>query len=88
MRKSCIDALIDFEDESLDMIFIDANHSFDRVKEDIENWSKKVRKGGIVSGHDYNHPNFPGVTVVVNDWTQKNNYKLNIEDGHVWWIVK
>lgn len=41
------------QDESLDFVFIDGNHKYEFVKEDIETWYPKVRKGGIVSGHDY-----------------------------------
>jgi hypothetical protein len=40
-------------DESLDFVFIDANHAFEYVVEDIALWSKKVKKGGIIYGHDY-----------------------------------
>lgn len=40
-------------DESLDFVFIDANHAFEFVVEDIAAWEPKVRKGGIVYGHDY-----------------------------------
>lgn len=42
-----------FEDESLDFVFIDGNHMYEWVVMDIANWSKKVRPGGIVYGHDY-----------------------------------
>lgn len=42
-----------FDDESLDFVFIDAGHSYESVVEDIALWSKKVRKGGIVYGHDF-----------------------------------
>ncbi len=42
-----------FKDESLDFVYIDANHEFPYVAEDLFYWSKKVRPGGIVSGHDY-----------------------------------
>ena len=42
-----------FEDESLDFVYIDANHSYNFVKEDIKIWFPKLRKGGIMSGHDY-----------------------------------
>lgn len=41
------------EDESLDFVYIDGNHALEYVIEDIKLWSKKVKKGGIVSGHDY-----------------------------------
>lgn len=41
------------KDESLDFVYIDGNHTFDYVMTDIIEWAKKVRPGGIVSGHDY-----------------------------------
>lgn len=46
-------AVEQFEDESLDFVFIDGNHAYEYVVQDIALWSKKVRKGGIVYGHDY-----------------------------------
>jgi len=56
IRKMSMEALEDFEDESLDFVYIDGNHRFKWVAEDIYEWSKKVKKGGVVSGHDYIHP--------------------------------
>lgn len=53
IRKTSMDALSDFKDGSLDFVYIDANHEAPFVNQDIEEWSKKVRSGGIVSGHDY-----------------------------------
>lgn len=53
IRKWSMDAVRGFEDESLDYVYIDGNHNFDYVMQDIIEWSKKVRKGGIVSGHDF-----------------------------------
>ena len=41
------------EDNSLDFVYIDANHDFLNVTVDIHYWLKKVRPGGIISGHDY-----------------------------------
>ena len=55
-----------FKDESLDAVFIDADHSYEAVKMDIENWMPKVRKGGILAGHDYNSA-WPGVIKAVNE---------------------
>lgn len=40
-------------DGYLDFVFIDANHQYKFVAEDIRAWYPKVRTGGIVSGHDY-----------------------------------
>jgi len=53
IRKTSMEALKDFPDESLDFAYIDGNHWFKYVAEDICEWAKKVRKGGIISGHDY-----------------------------------
>ena len=48
-----MEAVEDFADGSLDFIYIDANHDFRYIAEDLSEWTKKVRPGGIVSGHDY-----------------------------------
>lgn len=42
-----------FEDDSVDFVFIDADHSYESVIKDINAWLPKVKKGGIISGHDY-----------------------------------
>jgi len=66
IKKVSMDALGDFEDNSLDFVYIDANHNFDFVMEDIIEWTRKVRIGGIVSGHDYYRSPIFGVVVAVN----------------------
>jgi predicted O-methyltransferase YrrM len=55
-----------FKDESLDVVFIDLNHSYESVKEDIALWLPKVKKGGYLAGDDY-HENWPGVIQAVNE---------------------
>jgi len=42
-----------FNDESLDFVYIDANHAYDYVVQDIKLWHPKVKKGGYLCGHDY-----------------------------------
>jgi predicted O-methyltransferase YrrM len=56
----------DFEDESIDFCFIDANHTYDFVKKDILAYLPKMKKGGIIAGHDYNMSH-PGVIQAVNE---------------------
>jgi len=53
IRKTSMEALKDFENKSLDFVYIDGNHHFKYITEDICEWTKKVRKGGVISGHDY-----------------------------------
>lgn len=53
IRKTSMEAVKDFEDGSLDFVYIDGNHNFKYFTEDLWEWSKKVRKGGVISGHDY-----------------------------------
>lgn len=53
IRKFSADAAKDFADGSLDFVYIDGAHDFKNVAIDLCEWSKKVRPGGIVFGHDY-----------------------------------
>ncbi len=55
IRAFSMDAVKMFQDESLDFVYIDANHSYLHAVQDIVYWAEKVRKGGIVAGHDYRH---------------------------------
>lgn len=53
IRKVSTEAVDEFEDESLDWVFIDGDHSTEAVLRDINNWRKKIKGGGILSGHDW-----------------------------------
>lgn len=53
-----------FQDDSIDMVFIDGAHSFGAVKADIQEWKPKANR--ILSGHDY-CPKHPGVMQAVNE---------------------
>jgi hypothetical protein len=53
IQKDSMDATNLFPDGSFDFCYIDANHLNPWIDNDIYWWSRKVRTGGIVSGHDY-----------------------------------
>lgn len=53
IREFSVNAARFFPDEYFDFIYIDADHTYDAVKEDLRAWYPKVKKGGILSGHDY-----------------------------------
>jgi hypothetical protein len=56
VRKFSMDAVKDWADSTLDFVYIDGAHDFKNVALDICEWSKKVRPGGIVYGHDFKRP--------------------------------
>lgn len=53
IRDISINASKLFDDDFFDFIYIDANHSYESVLEDLKLWYPKVKTGGIISGHDY-----------------------------------
>ncbi len=75
IRETSMDALDYIPDGHLDFVFIDANHGYEHVKQDIEGWAKKVRSGGIVSGHDYYISRLGSVSVIraVDEYVAQNN---------------
>lgn len=40
-------------DASLDFVYIDAQHHYEAVREDLALWYPKLRVGGLFAGHDY-----------------------------------
>jgi len=63
IRSMSEEALKIIPDRYLDFIFIDANHSYEYAKQDIINWSPKVKKGGLLSGHDYGRNKYSDIEV-------------------------
>jgi hypothetical protein len=74
IRSDSVKASELFNDQSLDFIYIDANHKYEFVKKDMEKWFPKLRYGGIFSGHDYLKMN----------WYSNDIYKINGKDSHIW----
>ena len=77
-----------FENGSLDFVFIDGNHAYEYAVEDIAKWSKKVRSGGIVWGHDFDDYSEVrkkcyefNVINAVEGWTK--SYKI-----HPWFVLE
>lgn len=68
-----------------DLVFIDALHDHESVKRDIELWWPKVRTGGVLAGHDYNHK-WPGVERAVSD--SFSLMEVGVATDSVWFVVK
>ena len=69
-------AFNEIQDNSLDFVYIDGNHKYDYVLLDMLLWSRKVRSGGMISGHDYltdKRPYTRDVKKAVDDYTKRHN---------------
>jgi hypothetical protein len=53
IRKYSLEAAEQFADESLDWVYIDANHGPAFIREDLAAWWPKIKPGGMIAGHDY-----------------------------------
>lgn len=75
IKDTSMNAVTLFEDESIDFVFIDGNHEYEYVYEDIVEWTKKVKKGGIIAGHDYKEDKSRkyGVIEAVNKYCEEEN---------------
>ena len=72
-------------DESLDFVYIDGSHYYERVIEDINLWTKKVRVGGWVTGDDFP---YEGVERALNEFLMVNPQFKNIRTGPQWLFKK
>jgi predicted O-methyltransferase YrrM len=101
IKEFSMDAVKHFADESLDFVYIDGNHEYKFVKEDIEAWAQKVRPGGIVAGDDYymTRKANMGVIKAANEYAAAHGYDLETTlwdlDNEVvdnqqpaWWFIK
>jgi len=53
IQKPSTEASRLYDDASLDFVFIDADHSYEAVMDDLRSWLPKIKPGGVIAGHDY-----------------------------------
>lgn len=53
IQSTSLDASCRFQDNELDMVFIDSSHQYAQTVAEIRLWLHKVKPGGILAGHDY-----------------------------------
>lgn len=86
--KLSSDALNDIPDESVDFVYIDGNHGFKYVLDDIISYYPKLKNGGIIGGHDIFSNKHKGVTdAVYKFFNKKINNGLNVCIPD-WWVQK
>jgi hypothetical protein len=67
-----------FEDGTLDFVFLDADHGYEAVRRDLQCWFPKVKRRGVLGGHDYIHPDFPGVRQAVDEFFAQEELPLQV----------
>lgn len=79
LRKRSSDAVNDIKDNSLDFVYIDGNHKYKYVKQDILLYVPKVKQGGLIAGHDINIGSVhKAVKEIYSDFKKK---------GKDWWVI-
>lgn len=88
VRKTSEEGSKMFDNNSLDFVYIDANHSYEACKEDIRLWWPKIKEGGVIAGDDYGKKF--GVKKAVDEFVKKNNQQLflTFETGASWYFLK
>ena len=91
LRATSIQAAKIIGDESLDFVFLDANHTYKAVKKDIKAWYPKIKSGGILVGDDYfDRICHVGVKPAVDEFCQKHSLTITRygHEGRVWCLQK
>ena len=73
--------------QPIDFLFEDSSHLNPQLHDNLEFWSKFVRSGGIIVGHDYVHELFPDVVKEADALAARLGSVLHI-DQSIWWMVK
>ncbi len=94
LRECSVDAALLYPDEYFDFVYIDGDHTYEAVLEDVSSWYPKVKKGGFLVGDDYinvtkirNGLKF-GVIKAVNEFAASNNLQVYQLPGFNWAILK
>jgi len=88
VKRKSTEALKDIPN-NLDFVYIDGNHSYKFVKEDMKNYYKKLKMGGVLAGHDIENgiDLNDGVTRAFVEFVRENNLKPYILYPD-WWVIK
>jgi hypothetical protein len=74
--------------EPLDFVYIDGDHSYEGIRADLEAWFPLIREGGIIAGHDYGQPAFPGVKAAADHFFKRFGLTVTHEGKGVWWAKR
>lgn len=76
IKNTSFNFLSKLQDNYLDMIYIDGDHSYEAVKQDLNLSYFKIKNNGFILGHDYHEHRFNGVFKAVNEFCQEKKLKI------------
>jgi len=94
LRTTSREAAESIPSASLDFAYLDAQHHYEAVKDDIELWHPKVKRGGILGGHDYLDGELDaglyGVKEAVDEFAGVHGYEVILTQEKDWpsWFVR
>ncbi len=86
MRMFSHEAAQKIKDGSLDFVFVDGDHTYLGVSKDLKLWINKLKKGGWIGGHDYDHPKLPGVKKAVDEFFEGYTEQIELDDNRTWFV--
>jgi len=89
IRKTSIEASKEFEDETLDFVYIDGNHNYAPFKKDLEIWYQKIKQYGVLCGDDYGIPYSEGIIRGLNEFSfEKKVLFHHVHNSTQWFLIK
>lgn len=93
LRKTFREAARDFADRSLDFVYLDAQHQYDAIREDLRLWLPKVKPGGVLCGDDYRDAadikKVCGVKTAVNEFLVEHGFReIVISKAEDSWFIR
>jgi len=83
IQASSFKAHLLYDNNSFDFIFIDGDHQYNSVKQDLNNFYPKLKAGGMFAGHDYNKDLNPGVVRAVDEFVARRKLKLAVYEDKI-----
>lgn len=89
LKMTSKDFLLSVEKNHLDCVYIDADHSYEAVKQDLELSYQCIKKGGWICGHDYNHSTvMQALDEFLKKYQLEINYLTNKKYGEQSFVIK
>jgi predicted O-methyltransferase YrrM len=90
LRKDSILAAKDFNNESLDMVYLDTYHNYNQTVKEIHAWIKKVKRGGILVGDGYGYKvdGKEQVKRAVHEIFNNEQINVNLGKDYIYWIMR